>query len=55
MNDNISGWNTWSDAFAGWTDVTISEIHGLMTGLMTSFVGGWITEYLPLELLLSLI
>ena len=36
MNDNISGWNTWSDAFAGWTDVTISEIHGLMTGLMTA-------------------
>lgn len=36
MNDNISGWNTWSEAFENWTDVTISEIHGLMTGLMTA-------------------
>ncbi len=36
MNDNISGWNTWSAAFEDWTDVTISELHGLMTGLMTA-------------------
>ena len=36
MNDNISGWNTWSAAFEDWTDVTISEVHGLMTGLMTA-------------------
>ena len=35
MNDDISGWNDWSKAFADWTDVTISELHGLMTGLMT--------------------
>ena len=36
MNDHISGWNTWSAAFEEWTDVTISELHGLMTGLMTA-------------------
>ncbi len=36
MNDNISGWNTWSEAFEDWNDVTISEVHGLMTGLMTA-------------------
>ncbi|MGA4438435.1 UPF0149 family protein [Psychrobacter sp. KCTC 72983] len=36
MNDNISGWNTWLTAFEDWTDVSISEVHGLMTGLMTA-------------------
>ncbi|WP_201586453.1 UPF0149 family protein [Psychrobacter jeotgali] len=36
MNDNISGWNTWSNAIEDWTDVSISELHGLMTGLMTA-------------------
>lgn len=35
MNDNISGWNDWTVAFEDWTDVTISELHGLMTGIMT--------------------
>ncbi len=34
MNDNISGWNTWLTAFEEWNDVTISELHGFMTGLM---------------------
>ena len=36
MNDNISGWNTWLAALDDWTDVSISEVHGLMTGLMTA-------------------
>ena len=36
MNDNISGWNTWSTVFEEWTDVTISELHGFMTGMMTA-------------------
>ena len=36
MNDNISGWNTWAAAFEEWTDVSISELHGFMTGLMTA-------------------
>ncbi|SJM67393.1 UPF0149 family protein [Psychrobacter piechaudii] len=35
MNDDISGWNDWEKAFSDWSDVTISELHGLMTGLMT--------------------
>lgn len=36
MDDNISGWNDWSIAFNEWNDVSISELHGLMTGLMTA-------------------
>lgn len=36
MDDNISGWNDWSATFSDWTDVSISELHGLMTGLMTA-------------------
>lgn len=36
MNDNISGWNDWSTAIEDWNDVSISELHGLMTGLMTA-------------------
>ncbi|WP_131667808.1 UPF0149 family protein [Psychrobacter pygoscelis] len=36
MNDNISGWNDWSAAFENWSDVSISELHGLMSGLMTA-------------------
>ena len=36
MNDNISGWNTWSLAIEDWSDVSISELHGFMTGLMTA-------------------
>ena len=47
MNDNISGWNTWVEAFADWTDVSVSEVHGLMTGLMTACnapdEAGWAT------------
>lgn len=35
MNDDLSGWNDWLDAFNEWTDVTVSELHGLMTGFMT--------------------
>lgn len=36
MNDNLSGWNDWSETFASWSDVSISELHGLMTALMTA-------------------
>jgi len=36
MNDNISGWNDWQIAIEDWSDVSISELHGLMTGLMTA-------------------
>ena len=53
MNDNISGWNTWSAAFEDWTDVTISEVHGLMTGLMTACnapdEAGWATVFSELS------
>lgn len=49
MNDNISGWNTWAEAFEEWTDVSISEVHGLMTGLMTACNApdeqGWATVF----------
>ena len=36
MNDNISGWNDWTVAFEDWSDISISELQGLMTGIMTA-------------------
>lgn len=36
MNDDFSGYNDWQQAFAHWSDVSISELHGLMTALMTA-------------------
>ena len=36
MNDHLSGWTDWQEAFTDWTDISISELHGLMTGLMTA-------------------
>lgn len=36
MKDSLSGWDDWLEAFDNWTDVTVSELHGLMTGLMTA-------------------
>lgn len=35
MSDFMSGWDDWVSAFSDWTDISISELHGLMTGLMT--------------------
>lgn len=35
MSDFLSGWDDWSAAFADWSDVSISELHGIMTGVMT--------------------
>lgn len=34
MNDEFSGYGDWVEAFSDWTDVSISELHGLMTALM---------------------
>lgn len=34
MSDYLSGFDDWSDAFAHWTDISISELHGLMTALV---------------------
>ena len=33
--DFLSGWDDWTKAFDNWTDVSISELHGIMTGVMT--------------------
>lgn len=45
MSDFLSGWEDWSVAFADWSDVSISELHGIMTGVMTvchaTDEGGW--------------
>ncbi|MFA9485737.1 MULTISPECIES: UPF0149 family protein [unclassified Moraxella] len=35
MSDFLSGFDDWMEAFADWTDVSISELHGIMTGVMT--------------------
>ena len=35
MDDFVSGWQDWQAAFGDWTDVSISELHGLMTGVLT--------------------
>lgn len=36
MSDFLSGFNDWMEAFADWSDVSISELHGIMTGVMTA-------------------
>lgn len=36
MSDDLSGFNDWSEVFGDWTDVSISELHGLMTAIMTA-------------------
>lgn len=36
MSDFLSGWDDWSAAFADWSDVSISELHGIMTGVMAA-------------------
>lgn len=35
MSDFLSGFDDWMTAFADWSDVSISELHGIMTGVMT--------------------
>lgn len=35
MDDYISGWNDWEQALDDWTDVSISELHGLITGVLS--------------------
>lgn len=45
MSDELSGWNDWQSAFEDWHDVSISELHGLMTAVMVACVptdeAGW--------------
>lgn len=36
MNDDLSGFNDWTEAFHEWHDVSISELHGLMTAIMVA-------------------
>lgn len=35
MDDYISGWQDWTKAFEDWHDVTISELHGLISGVLS--------------------
>lgn len=35
MDDYISGWNDWEQAFDDWRDVSISELHGLISGVLS--------------------
>lgn len=34
-SDFLSGWDDWTSAFSDWSDISISELHGIMTGVMT--------------------
>ncbi len=34
MNDYLSGFDDWQSAFADWSDVSISELHGMMTAVV---------------------
>lgn len=47
MSDYLSGWNDWQSAFADWADISISELHGLMTAVMVACQptdqAGWTT------------
>lgn len=45
MSDHLSGFNDWTKAFDGWTDVSISEMHGLMTAVMTACVPAQAQEW----------
>ena len=36
MSDFLSGWQDWQTAFQDWHDVSISELHGLMSAIMTA-------------------
>lgn len=36
MSDYLSGWQDWQSAFSDWTDISISELHGLMSAIMTA-------------------
>lgn len=35
MDDYISGWQDWTQAFEDWHDITISELHGLISGVLS--------------------
>ena len=36
MNDDLSGYNDWQTAFVNYKDISISELHGFMTAIMTA-------------------
>lgn len=36
MSDELSGYSDWQAAFESWSDVSISELHGLMTAIMVA-------------------
>lgn len=38
MNDDLSGFNDWTVAFTDWKDISISELHGIMTALVCAVV-----------------
>lgn len=35
MDDYLSGWQDWQENFADWHDVSVSELHGLITGVLS--------------------
>lgn len=47
MSEQFSEFNDWQNAFHAWTDISVSELHGLMTAIMTAChptdTEGWAT------------
>lgn len=36
MSDFLSGWQDWQTAFKDWYNISVSELHGLMSAIMTT-------------------
>lgn len=36
MSEQFCEFNDWQNAFGAWTDISVSELHGLMTAIMTA-------------------
>ena len=35
MDDYLSGWQDWHENFADWQDISLSELHGILTGVLS--------------------
>lgn len=54
MNDELSGYQDWQAAFAEWTDISISELHGILTALVCAITPPTIQQWQQILAELSL-